>query len=251
MTELILPFAFLFGISIGSFLNVLIYRIPNEMGVMKGSSFCPNCSHSLQWSDLVPVVSFIVLLGKCRYCKKSISFRYPFVELLTGILFTLCFWVYGFSLYAFVFCVVSACLVSLTFIDIDETYIPDRFHVIIFLCGLVLLVFTGELSLWDRLIGLVCISAPLYALSRLTGGIGEGDVKLFAACGILLGWKLILLTMLFASVAAALVGVILMITKQADRKTAIPFGPYIAASVAVSFLVGNNLIEWYLEILHI
>ncbi len=251
MLSLILPFAFIFGVCIGSFLNVLIYRIPNEIGVSKGSSFCPSCNHNLSWADLVPIVSYIVLLGKCNYCKKPISFRYPFVELLTGVLFLLSFLIYGFSLNAFIYCIVSACLVSLAFIDLDETYIPDRFNIIIFACGLILLIFTRDISVLDRIIGLFAISVPLFIIAKISDGMGEGDVKLFAACGLLLGWKLILLTMLVSSVVAALVGGMLLITKKADRKTAIPFGPYIAAAVAISYLFGGNIINWYLKLLHV
>ena len=251
MLSLILPFAFIFGVCIGSFLNVLIYRIPNNIGVSKGSSFCPSCNHNLSWADLVPVVSYIVLLGKCNYCKKPISFRYPFVEFLTGILFTLTFLVYGFSLNAFIYCIVSACLVSLAFIDFDETYIPDRFNIIIFVCGLVLLIFTKDITILDRIIGLFAMSVPLFIIAKLSDGMGEGDVKLFAACGLLLGWKLILLTMLISSVLAALVGGLLIATKKANGKTAIPFGPYIAVADAISYLAGNNLINWYLKLLHV
>ena len=251
MLSLILPFAFIFGICIGSFLNVLIYRIPNNIGVSKGSSFCPNCNHNLYWADLVPVVSYIVLLGKCNYCKKPISFRYPFVEFLTGVLFALSFFIYGFSLNAFVYCIVSACLVSLAFIDFDETYIPDRFNITIFICGLILLIFTKDITILDRIIGLFAISVPLLIVSKVSDGMGEGDVKLFAACGLLLGWKLILLTMLMSSVMAALVGVFLIVTKKANGKTAIPFGPYIAVAVAISYLFGNNIITWYLRLLNV
>lgn len=239
----------LVGLAIGSFLNVLIYRIPLKISAVKGNSYCPNCEHKLNWLDLFPVFSYIFLLGKCRYCKEKISFRYPLVELLNGSCWLIIYLVFGLNINSLLYALVCSCLITLAFIDIDHKIIPDRFHIIIGACGIISVFTNQNLPLLDRVIGLFAVSVPLLLIVIFIGGMGMGDVKLLAVSGFLLGWKLILLTMLVSSVIAAAFGIYLMITKKASRKSEIPFGPYIAFAVIICLLVGNNMISLYLNFL--
>ncbi len=248
MEIILYTYVILFGFIIGSFLNVVIYRIPLKLSVVKGYSFCPKCNKRLTILDLVPLFSYIFLLGKCRYCKEKISFRYPLVETLNALFYLLIYLAYGFSVETLIYFIVSSCLVSLSFIDIDKKIIPDRFQIIIGICAIILLIFSNNISPLDRVIGLFIISVP-FLIIALFGGMGEGDVKLFAVCGFLIGWKLILLSMLISSIVAAIVGIYLMIVKKADKKSEIPFGPYIALAVLVSILFGENIINAYLSLI--
>lgn len=248
MQDFLLTYIWLLGLAVGSFLNVLIYRIPQRISVVKGTSFCPGCRHRLGWLDLIPVFSYLFLRGKCRYCRTPISPRYPAIELLNALCYLAVYAVYGLGWLSVVYAVVCSCLITLSMIDIDTKEIPNRFHLIIGLCAVVAGLLPGNGIGWgDRLIGLFCISLPLLVIALLTGGIGEGDIKLFAVCGLLLGWKLTLLAMLLASVLAGLYGGVLMAVKKASGKTQIPFGPFIALGVMMSLLAGNAILDGYLR----
>ncbi len=249
MGIIIVAYIALVGLAIGSFLNVLIYRIPLKISAVKGNSYCPNCEQKLGWLDLFPVFSYLFLLGKCRYCKAKISFRYPLVELLNGVCYLAVYLIYGLNINSLMYALVCSCLITLAFIDIDHQIIPERFNIIIAACGIILAFTSQSLPLLDRIIGLFAVSVPLLLIVIFIGGMGMGDVKLFAACGFLLGWKLILLTMLVSSVLAAIFGIYLMITKKAGRKSEIPFGPYIAFAVIICLLIGNDIIQLYLNFL--
>lgn len=235
------------GLIIGSFLNVLIYRIPLKLSSIKGYSFCPKCNHRLNWIDLFPLFSWIFLGAKCRYCKAKISFRYPLVEVLNSLCYLAVYLKFGLSIQTAIYLIVLSSLITLAFIDIDHFIIPDRFHIIILVSAIILAIFTRELSIIERIIGLFAVSLPIYIIALITGGMGEGDVKLFAALGFLLGWKLILTTMLFASISAAIIGITLMALKKANKKTEIPFGPYIVLGSIISLFFGNELINLYLS----
>lgn len=262
MDVLIKAYVCLIGLIIGSYLNVLIYRIPLKIPTSKGFSFCPKCNHKLSWLDLFPLFSYIFLGAKCRYCKDRISFRYPAIEALNAILYFLVFLKFapdltsgtatttsiltGMGVTSIYFVILSS-LVVLTFIDIDHKIIPDRFHIIIGVCAIALFFLTKDLTVWERIIGFFAISVPIYIIALLTNGMGEGDVKLFAVCGLLLGWKLILLTMLIASFIAAIYGLILIVAKKAKGKSEIPFGPFIALAVTVCIFIGNDIINLYVS----
>ena len=249
METFLLVYVLLVGLIFGSFLNVLIYRIPLKLTVVKGRSFCPNCNHNLNWLDLFPVFSFLFLSGKCRYCRTPISPRYPFVELLNTLCYMGAYLVFGIHISTLVYCVVCSCLIVLSFIDLDKGLIPDRFHFIIGACGILMTVVTKDLPIVDRVIGLVAISIPMLLIAVLFGGMGMGDVKLLAVCGFLLGWKLILFAFLAASMSAAVYAVIMMIKKAAHRKSEIPFGPFISLGVILAIFFGNNVIAAYLNLL--
>ncbi len=236
------------GLVTGSYLNVLIYRIPKGLTTVKGSSFCPSCSHRLVWKDLFPLFSYLFQGGRCRYCRCMIPATYPAVELLNAGIYLLIYLKFGLSADAFIYAAASSCLIALAAIDAVHKTIPDRFNIVIAACGLIMLAVPGGVPWHEIIIGALVISVPLFIISFFTGGIGEGDVKLFAACGLLLGWKLILLSMFLASVTAALSGITLMVAGKAGRKTEIPFGPFIALGVFVSILAGENIIALYLSL---
>ncbi|HPE15855.1 MAG TPA: prepilin peptidase, partial [Oscillospiraceae bacterium] len=187
-----IPFVFfLYGLCIGSFLNVVIYRVPLELSVVKGRSRCPACGHTLGPFDLVPLFSFLFLGGKCRYCKAPISPRYPLVEAVTGALFALCALAWGLSWYAVVLCLYGSVLIAAAFIDREHGIIPDRLHVVILLLAAASWFAGPTVTLMDRLIGALGLGAAMLLVSLFTGGgIGGGDIKLLAASGLLLGWKL-------------------------------------------------------------
>lgn len=242
-------FAFLLGLCIGSFLNVCIYRIPLGISVAKGRSICPSCETTLKGYDMVPLLSFALLRGKCRSCAAKISPRYPLVEGLTGVLFLLLALVYGFTFAAGIYAVFFACLVCIAFIDMDTQIIPDRFHIVIACLGVAAIFLVPDILWYEHLIGAVCVSLPLLIVALLTGGFGFGDIKLMAAAGLLLGWKLILVGLFVGVIVGALFAVVLLARKKAGRKTKMPFGPFLALGLVTATLVGPTVIQWYTALL--
>lgn len=242
-------YSLILGLVIGSFLGALIYRIPRKLPIAKGFSFCPDCRHRLGVADLVPVLSWLLLRGKCRYCGGRISPRYPAVELLTGILFLLAYRVYGPTWMTLVAMAAFACLILVAMIDFEHGIIPDRLNITLLICGILAAFLFREIGWLERIIGFFAVSVPVLILALTLGGMGEGDVKLFAAMGFLLGWKLILLTLLIAAVTAAVYGLVVAARQESGGKTRIPFGPFIALGGAVSLLWGRELIALYLSLL--
>lgn len=241
-------YAVLIGLVVGSFLNVLIYRIPLHLSPARGFSFCPECRHRLVWPDLVPVFSYVFLKGKCRYCKAPISPRYPAVELLNALLYLGFFLQFGLGLQTLLYMISASCLLAAAFIDLDHGILPDRFNLIIGACGVLLMLFSSDLPWWHRLIGLGAVSLPLLVIALLTGGMGEGDIKLYAACGLLLGWQNAVFSFLLAAVLGAAYAVFLLLRKKATGKTAVPFGPFISFGVLISMLAGDRIIRAYLSL---
>lgn len=243
----ILLFLFLLGACVGSFCNVLIYRIPKEEEFVKTPSHCMTCGHNLRWFELIPVVSWLAQGGKCRSCGVKLSPQYPIVEalnavmwLLTGILFR------GDWLTVGLYCGLYSMLMVLSVIDWREFIIPNGINLVIFLLGVVRLV--TDLGNWPLyVIGMVSVSLVFLLLHVLTGGngLGMGDVKLVAAAGLLLGWPKMLLAVLVGSLSGAIIHSIRM-RRGAGRKLA--FGPYLAAGIWFSALVGEPLITAYLSL---
>ena len=238
----------LFGLAVGSFLNVCIYRIPKKNFFSEKNSYCPKCLNRLKWYDMFPVISWVLLGGKCRFCKEKISPRYPLVELLNGILWTLSAWFFGFTANAFIFDILFSALIVMTFIDFDTKEIPNGIVLLILVLGGVLFFTQPEILWWHRLIGTLVVSAPLYIIALVTGGIGGGDIKLFFALGLVFGWKLILVAGLISIVLGGIIGAILMITKLAKKGTEMPLGPFIALGSVITAFCGEQLIGVYLKL---
>lgn len=238
---------FLLGLCVGSFCNVLIYRIPREEEFVRTSSHCMTCGHVLKWYELIPVASWLIQGGKCRACGVKLSAQYPLVETVNGLMWLLAALVFrGDWLTVALYCILASMLLVLTVIDWRTYTIPNGINLVIFLLGVVRIV--TDLGNWKLYgIGLLSVSAVFLLLHVLTGGngLGMGDVKLVAAAGLLLGWPKMILAVLVGSLAGALIHSARM-KKGASNKLA--FGPYLAAGIWFSALAGDRLITAYLSL---
>ena len=238
---------FLLGLCVGSFCNVLIYRIPREEEFVKTSSHCMTCGRVLKWYELIPVASWLIQGGKCRACGVKLSAQYPLVETVNGLMWLVAAIVFrGDWLTVALYCVLFSMLLVLTVIDWRTYTIPNGINLVIFLLGVVrLLTDLGNWKLYA--IGMLSVSAVFLLLHILTGGngLGMGDVKLVASAGLLLGWPKMILAVLVGSLAGALIHSVRM-KKGASNKLA--FGPYLAAGIWFSALVGDQLITAYLSL---
>lgn len=248
-------FVFLFGLCIGSFLNVCIYRLPAGRSIVRPRSMCPKCGHRLTAADNIPLLSYAVLRGRCRSCGVRISLRYPLVELLSGIMAAAVLYEFGLTPSALIYYIFIAALIVITFIDLDHRIIPDVITLpgipFFFLAAL----FLPEVSVRDSVTGFLAGGGILFLVAwsyeRLTGkeGMGGGDIKLLAMMGTLMGWKGVIFTIFVSSATGTLVGVPLMLLNRADGKLALPYGPFLAAGGVVYLFFGPELIDWYFGIL--
>ncbi len=237
---------FLYGIVIGSFLNVCIYRLPKKENIAKVRSHCMNCGYQLKWYDLVPVFSYLCLRGRCRKCKEKISIQYPVIEALNGVLYCIIFAEYGFSIETLLYALLFSALITLSVIDFRTYEIPLGINIFILALGLVRLV-TDYTDWLGYAIGLFCVSGFLYIIYVATKGrgIGGGDIKLMAACGLLIGWKLVILGFVLGCIVGSVIHIIRM--KVSGEGHVLAMGPYLAVGVMISVLYGNQLINWYLS----
>ena len=239
---------FIFGITIGSFLNVCIYRIPLGESIVTAPSHCMTCGWKLKWYDMVPVFSWLVLGGKCRNCKSKISVQYPIIEGVNGILYVMICAVNGLEWSSVIYCFMASALLVLSIIDWRTYEIPFGINVFLFVLGIAMTILDRG-NLVEHLIGMICVSGLLGILYLLTGGraIGGGDIKLMFACGLILGWKLILLAFFLGCIIGSVVNIIRMSVKKAGRMLAM--GPYLSAGILLAALWGNAWINWYLSLL--
>lgn len=236
------------GLCIGSFLNVCIYRLPAGESIVTGRSHCTACGTAIKPYDLVPVLSYVILRGRCKSCGAKISARYPLVELLNAAAYTAIYLIYGFHPEFFLYAAFCSALIVDTFIDIDTRTIFDRINLLIIIIGVFACFFSHNISVTDRVIGFFAVSLPLFiAMIVSKGGMGFGDVKLFAAAGLVLGYRLTLFSLLTACVIASVYGIIFIRVKGKNLKTAIQFGPFIAIGCFLSLLCGNQIIHAYLS----
>lgn len=225
-------FWFCFGLIVGSFLNVLIHRIPRGESIVLPPSHCPGCGNRLGPLDLVPVLSYLWLRGRCRQCNAKISWRYPVVELLGGIL-TLLWWShYGLTYQSAELLVLSYALVAISFIDLDHRIIPNRITLPLIIAGLVFQLFEGRII--SALIGGLAGGGILLLIALVyPKGMGYGDIKLLTLVGVFLGWEKTLLVLFLGSALGVIIMAPLLILKKIDRKTPFPFGPFLAAASLV------------------
>ena len=236
----------LFGIVIGSFLNVCIFRIPEKEDIVKTSSHCMSCGYHLKWYDMVPICSFLALRGKCRKCGAKLSVQYPLIEAANGILYVLIVWTGGLGIESLLYCLLFSALLTLSVIDFRTYEIPLGINIFILTLGLIRIV--TDLSHWLSYgIGLLSVSIPLLLIYLVTKGrgIGGGDVKLMAVTGLLLGWKLNLLGFLLGCILGSVIHVCRM--KIAGEGRVLAMGPYLAMGIAVSAIWGEQMIAWYLS----
>lgn len=235
---------FLYGVVIGSFLNVCIYRLPKKENIVTTRSHCMNCDYQLRWYDLVPLFSWLALGGKCRKCGTRISVQYPIIEALNGVLYLIVFMCCGVSWDTLIYCLLASALVVLSVIDFRTYEIPFGVNVFIACLGLIRIL--TDLSNWkEYVIGFFVVSAFLYLLYIVTKGrgIGGGDVKLMAASGLVIGWQCNILAFLLGCIIGSVIHVLRMRISKADHVLAM--GPYLAAGIFICALWGDDLISWY------
>lgn len=251
METLTLAFVFTFGAIIGSFLNVCIARLPDGRSVVTPPSHCPKCQTYLSWYENIPILSYLVLGGRCRTCKIRISPIYPAVEVLTGALAVALFLRLGPTLAFAGYFAFAAALVVITFIDLDHQIIPDVISLPGIVVGLAFSLVSPLVTPIDAILGVlagggVLLSvAWLYKTFRGQDGMGGGDIKLLAMIGAFLGWQSIFVTLFVGSVIGSIIGVVVMLYEGADSKLAIPFGPFLAGGALVYLFWGERIIAFY------
>jgi len=261
--------AFIFGSIVGSFLNVCIHRMPNNESVVWPSSHCPHCKKRIPAYDNIPFISYVLLGGKCRFCHKRISLRYPFVELLTAMMFVCLFNRYGLSYDFFCYVVLTSSLIIATFIDIPHRIIPDEISVGGMVLGFILMSIKGfnfnpfSINLrptFNSFLGIIIGGGIIYLTGVIfdwvyfkllkkppiqgeTESMGGGDVKLLAMIGAFVGWQKALLTFFLAPFLGAIIGIINLITKKDHT---IPYGPFLSIAALISLFWGNKIIEFFI-----
>jgi leader peptidase (prepilin peptidase)/N-methyltransferase len=269
---------FIFGLIVGSFLNVCILRLPRGRSIVKPPSHCPRCKSSIKFYDNIPVVSFLILRGKCRTCGEPISWRYPLVEFLNGLLYVWTIREFSFGGEAFLVMALCSSLIVITFIDFDHQIIPDAITFPGMLVGLTLAPFfmstLGEIlpfhldriipyagpyltGLLNSLIGLFLGGFPLFAIGwiweklRHVEAMGGGDVKLMGMIGSFLGWKGAFMTIFLGALTGSVVGLVLIFLKRQSKDKVIPFGPFLALGALVTAFYGPDIISWYLGLIRL
>ncbi|MEG0265693.1 MAG: prepilin peptidase, partial [Erysipelotrichaceae bacterium] len=230
-------------------MNVVIYRVPLNISVAKGRSYCPSCNHTLKAIDLVPVFSYMFLGAKCRYCHKSISFRYPFVELCGGIIAVVLFHHFPFEWIVIPSFLIFMILLAMAWIDYDTMIIPNvlQLWLIPFVCWIVYL--NIDLTMTARIIGMLCVSGFMLGMNVIVkNSFGGGDIKLMAICGFLLGWKNIILAMFIAVFMGGIYAVYLLIRKKEKKEAHFAFGPFLVIAIMITYLYGEGIISWYFSL---
>jgi leader peptidase (prepilin peptidase)/N-methyltransferase len=266
-----------FGLVVGSFLNVCIVRIPRGRSIATPPSHCPRCHTPIKFYDNIPVISFLLLRGKCRGCGEPISWRYPLVELMNGLFYVWIVSEFGVHGEALLLMALCSSLIVITFIDFDHQIIPDVISLPGMLIGLALAPFfmtaladplpfhldrllphTGPYptALLNSFIGLILGGGPLFAIGwiweklRHVEAMGGGDVKLMGMVGSFLGWKGALLTIMLGALTGSVVGVLLIVLKRHKMEKVIPFGPFLALGAIMTTFYGQDIMSWYLGLLH-
>jgi len=241
------------GLAIGSFLNVCIYRLPKHMSISKPRSRCPKCDYQLNFSENIPILSYLFLRGKCSNCNTKISLRYPLIEILTSVIFLVLYYYYGLTIETLLLCVLFSIVIIITFIDIDVQLIPNELLIIGLIPVLIYVILPGLSNIWVHLLGAVCLSG-LFLLIGYIGKIlykedsmGMGDVKYAFVIGLLLGWNSWFLAFGISFLTAAIIILIFSITKKLKSRQKIPFGPFMSIGLFTALILGDRIIEWYLQ----
>ncbi|MGD6853798.1 prepilin peptidase [Bacillus infantis] len=240
-------FTFLYGLLLGSFYNVVGLRVPLKQSIVKPRSHCPYCQHTLRPYELIPVVSYLLQGGKCRRCKAPVSFLYPAVELATGLLFVLAPILMGWTLELIIAWTLISLMVIVFVSDIKYMIIPDKVLLVFAVIFLLERIFLPLSPWWDSLLGAAAGFFLLLFIAVISkGGMGGGDIKLFAVIGLALGTKLVLLTFFFATLYGAVFGIVGMLIGKVEKGKPIPFGPYIALGSLTAYFFGQRILDWYL-----
>ena len=250
MSLFTLVFVIFIGLSIGSFINVCVYRIPVGRSIITPPSSCLGCGSKIKDIDLIPVLSYILLMGKCRNCGERISIRYPLVEILTAALLVGLYFKFGLEIKTLIFVAIVSILIMIFFIDLEHMIIPDGLNLLIALLGMTLnIVYSGgsyKTALINMLFGFL-LGGGIFLILGLIGAMGGGDIKLMAALGIVFGWKLLIPLMFLSFLLGGIIGIALLVLKVKKIKDMIPFGPYIAVASVIITFYGSEIVHWYIS----
>jgi leader peptidase (prepilin peptidase)/N-methyltransferase len=243
---------FILGLIVGSFSNVCIYRIPRNESIIYPASHCPNCRSNISPKDNIPLLSYILLKGRCRNCKIKISIQYPIVELLTGLIYLIIYLTYGLGIQSLIYIILSSALIIISFIDLNEQIVPDVISLPGIAIGFILSFFVPYISFINSALGVVAGGGTILIIG-LVGSVifkkeamGGGDVKLAAMIGAFLGWRYIIISLFLGFFLGALAGIFLILSKIKSREDAIPFGPFIVLGSFITLLWGEKIISWYI-----
>ena len=243
---------FILGLIVGSFSNVCIYRIPKNESIIYPASHCLKCRTTIKPVDNIPLLSYVLLKGRCRNCGSKISIQYPIVELLTGIIYLIIYLIYGLSIQSLIYIILSSALIIIAFIDLNEMIVPDVISLPGIGVGLILSFFVPYIKFINSVSGVV-VGGGIILIIALVGSMifkkeamGGGDVKLAAMIGAFLGWRYTIISLLAGFFSGALIGIVLILSKIKKREDAIPFGPFLALGALISLLWGEKILLWYL-----
>ncbi len=248
--------AFVTGACVGSFLNVVIARLPEGRSVVSPSSSCPHCGHGIRFYDNIPILSYFILLGRCRDCREWISIRYPFIELITALLFAGLFLKFGLSWALPLFAVFTSAMMAIFWIDLDHMIIPDVISLNLLPLGLAASIagLIPDIDWRDSVLGMIVgagalyIPAVLYERVRGVEGLGGGDVKLMALIGSFTGPIGVIFVLFFSSMTGSAAGIVGMLRRKADSTTPIPFGPFITVAAVVWVFLGEYIVRRFAEL---
>jgi leader peptidase (prepilin peptidase)/N-methyltransferase len=242
--------AFVLGTVLGSFANVCIHRLPRRQSVVFPASHCPYCQQRLRpWHNL-PLLSYVALGGRCATCRTSISWRYPLVELLCGLLYVFLYHQWGVSVPSVVFALFATALLIVSFIDLEYTIIPDAITLPGIVAGLLASLWLTPVGIGNAVLGVLLGGGAFSLIVILSAGrgMGAGDIKLIAMIGAFLGWQAVLVTIFLGASLGTVVGLSLMLLKRKRRKDPIPFGPFLALGALLTMVWGEELLDWYLHL---
>ncbi|MGG4010651.1 prepilin peptidase [Bacillus smithii] len=236
------------GLVFGSFFNVVGLRVPNHESIVFPSSHCPHCHHKLRWFENIPLFSFFFLKGKCRSCKRKISWIYPIFEAVTGVLFAFSFYQFGWSMNLVMACLFTSLLVIITVSDLAYMVIPDKILLPFMILFIVIRILSPTIPWWSSWAGAVIGFGLLFLIAVVTNGaMGGGDIKLYFVIGLILGLEKTLLSFFLACLFGSLFGLILLFKGKFKKGKPVPFGPFIAAGAILAFFYGQDMIDFYIR----
>lgn len=243
---------FILGLVVGSFSNVCIHRIPRNESIIYPASHCPKCNSNILPKDNIPLLSYILLRGKCRHCKTKISIQYPVVEFLSGLIYLMIYLIYGLSFQTLIYIVLSSALIIIAFIDLNQQIVPDVISLPGIVIGFIISFFVPYLSFINSALG-IAVGGGIILIIGIAGSVifkkeamGGGDVKLSAMIGAFLGWRYIIISLFLGFFLGALTGIFLIMAKIKSRDDLVPFGPFIVLGTLITLLWGEQIISWYL-----
>jgi len=240
-------FIFIIGAVIGSFLNVLIYRLPRGESIILPSSHCTYCNKPIRFYDNIPIISYILLRGRCRHCGHPISIQYPLVELINGTGYVILVWKFGIRPETFLYAFLFSSLLVVSVIDLYHKIIPDVITIPGIIIGLAGSIFFLPTGIKDSFTGLLLGGGLFFLVALISrGGMGGGDIKLIAMIGAFLGWTDVIITIVLSSFLGSIVGIFLMLFFGKGRKYPVPFGPFLSIGGIITLFFSQDIIRWYL-----